>query len=59
MNSCHALERRFDSTIAHSQCSISRALRLLAVVRHQQQGHAGLAALTDKVFDASGRQLVE
>src|SRR5215467_9547932 len=59
MNSCYASERLFDSTIAHSQDSLSHAFGLLAVMRHQQQGHARLAALTDEVFDASGRLLVE
>jgi hypothetical protein len=66
MNLCHALEKFFDSTIAHSQDSFGHALGLLAVMRHQQQGHAGLAALTDKVFkvacsssDAAARREAE
>ena len=50
MSSWRALRGLVDPAIAHSQQPLCHALGLPAIVRHQQQGHAVPAALSDEVL---------
>ena len=59
MSSWRALRELVDPAIAHSQQPLCHALGLRAIVRHQQQGHAVPAALSDEVLHKSRRMIVE
>jgi hypothetical protein len=59
MSSWRASRRLVDPAIAYSQQPLCHALGLPPIVRHQQQGHATPAALSDEVLDKSGRMIVE
>src|SRR5262245_22948183 len=59
MSSWHAFRQLVDPAIAHPQQSLCHALSLPVIMRHQQQGHAFPAALSDEVLDKCSRMLVE
>jgi hypothetical protein len=59
MRSWRASRGLADFAIAHQQQPLRHALCLPAIMRHQQQGHALSATVSDQVFDESCRAFVE
>jgi len=59
MSSCSALRGLVDPAIDHAQQPLCDALGLLAIVSHDQQGHAVPAAPANEILDKFGCMLVE